>query len=204
MRPVVVLALPLAVFLTSAQAAPAAPGAPAPKVAFETTLGKIVIELFPDKAPLSVKNFLQYVDTKFYNGTVFHRVIPGFMIQGGGFTKDLSEKPTRPPIKNEAANGLANKRGTVAMARTNVVDSATAQFFINLANNDFLDHKSPEQFGYAVFGEVAEGMGVVDAIARAERLCPSTDSSPCTANLPPGLRDVPKPPVIILKAYRVK
>ena len=199
------IALPvvLAAFTLTATTALGA-AEPNPKVAIETTKGKIVVELFADKAPISTQNFLAYVDAKFYNGTIFHRAIPGFMIQGGGFTKDLSEKPTRPPIKNEAANGIANTRGTLAMARTNVVDSATAQFFINVANNAFLDHKSPEQFGYAVFGKVIEGMGVVDGMVGGERLCPSTAKAPCTANLPPGMQDVPVEPIIIVKAYRVK
>ena len=187
---------------TAAPAVPAAPAATAaaPRVVLDTTHGKIVIELFPDKAPLTVGNFLQYVDMKFYNGTVFHRVIPGFMIQGGGFTKDLSEKPTRAPIKNEASNGLSNARGTVAMARTNNPDSATSQFFINLVNNDFLDHDEGH-VGYTVFGRIVEGMGAVDAIAGVTRLCPSSEKE-CRENLPPGLRDVPAEPVMILKARR--
>lgn len=171
------------------------------KVALETTKGKIVLELFPAKAPLTTKNFLAYVDAKFYNGTVFHRVIPGFMIQGGGFTKDLMEKPTRGPIKNEA--GLANKRGTVAMARTNDPHSATSQFFVNVADNGFLD-KGPGRDGYTVFGAIVEGMGAVDAIVASERLCPSSSKDPCKANLPPGMQDVPKDPILIIKAYRVK
>ncbi len=142
-------------------------GAKNPQVVLETTLGKIVIELDEQKAPISTKNFLQYVDAGFYNGTIFHRVIPDFMIQGGGFTADLKQKPTQAPIKNEAANGLKNVRGTVAMARTGVVDSATAQFFINTVDNAMLDHRGNDQagFGYAVFGKVTKGLEVVDAIA---------------------------------------
>ena len=137
-----------------------------PVVVMETTLGSITIELFQDRAPVTVENFLQYVNDGFYAGTVFHRVIEGFMIQGGGFTAGLSEKPTRAPITNEADNGESNTRGTIAMARTNVVDSATAQFFINTVDNSrSLDHQGPQSFGYAVFGRVTEGMDVVDKIA---------------------------------------
>jgi cyclophilin family peptidyl-prolyl cis-trans isomerase len=135
-----------------------------PMVIMYTSMGDIKIELYPDKAPITVKNFLSYVNDGFYDGTVFHRVIPGFMIQGGGFTPDMEQKPTKPPIKNEADNGLRNEAGTIAMARTNVVDSATSQFFINQVDNDFLNH-SPQNFGYAVFGRVIEGMDVVNRIA---------------------------------------
>jgi peptidyl-prolyl cis-trans isomerase A (cyclophilin A) len=137
-----------------------------PMVLMSTSMGDIKIELYPDKAPVTVQNFLGYVEDGFYNGTIFHRVIPGFMIQGGGFTPDMKQKPTKDPIKNEADNGLKNDKGTIAMARTNVVDSATSQFFINVANNDFLNHGSRD-FGYAVFGKVVEGMDVVDKIAAA-------------------------------------
>jgi cyclophilin family peptidyl-prolyl cis-trans isomerase len=135
-------------------------------VIIKTSQGDIKAELFQDKAPLTVKNFLQYVDDKSYNGTIFHRVINGFMIQGGGFTKDFVQKPTHAPVKNEAANGLKNQRGTIAMARTTDVDSATSQFFINVADNAFLDHKSPtpQGFGYCVFGKVLEGLDVADKI----------------------------------------
>jgi cyclophilin family peptidyl-prolyl cis-trans isomerase len=138
-----------------------------PQVLLKTNKGDITIELFQDKAPISVKNFLSYADEKFFDGTIFHRVIKGFMVQGGGMTADMHEKSAKPPIKNEAANGLKNKRGTLAMARTPEIDSATCQFFINLVDNTFLDHKSnnPEEFGYAVFGKVVAGMDVVDAIA---------------------------------------
>ena len=138
-----------------------------PKVNLQTNKGLIVIELYPDQAPQSVANFLAYVDAGFYDGTIFHRVIPDFMIQGGGFTADLEKKETRAPIPNEADNGLKNERGTLAMARTNDPNSATAQFFINHKDNAFLDHsgKTPRGWGYAVFGRVTDGMSVVDAIA---------------------------------------
>lgn len=142
------------------------PAAPAPRVALTTNLGRIVIELDPVKAPKSAENFLQYVRDGFYAGTVFHRVIPGFMAQGGGFTADLQLKPTRAAIPNEANNGLSNLRGTVAMARTNDPHSATAQFFINVVDNQRLDFVSEQDglWGYAVFGKVVEGMEVVDKI----------------------------------------
>jgi peptidyl-prolyl cis-trans isomerase B (cyclophilin B) len=138
-----------------------------PKVEMETSKGKFVIELYPEKAPDTVKNFLNYVDTKFYDGTIFHRVIPKFMIQGGGFTADMKRKSAGAPIKNEADNGLKNERGTIAMARTNDPHSATAQFFINTVNNDFLNHKSKttQGWGYVVFGKIVTGMDVVDAIS---------------------------------------
>ena len=131
---------------------------------FKTSKGTFTVQLFDKQAPISVENFLKYADEGFFEGTIFHRVIAGFMVQGGGLTQDLKDKRGRAPIKNEAANGLKNKRGTLAMARTNDVDSATSQFFINLVDNDFLDHK-PGNYGYAVFGRVASGMDVVDAIA---------------------------------------
>ena len=133
-------------------------------VILETSQGEIRIELDPARAPVTVENFLVYVDAGHFDGTVFHRVIPNFMIQGGGFTSDLGEKPTRAPIQNEAQNGLKNARGTLAMARTNDPNSATAQFFVNLRDNDFLDHGARDT-GYAVFGRVSAGMDVVDAIA---------------------------------------
>jgi peptidyl-prolyl cis-trans isomerase A (cyclophilin A) len=135
-----------------------------PVVLMETTLGNIKLELFEKEAPLSVKNFLNYTKNGFYNGTIFHRVINDFMIQGGGFTKDFKQKATSSPIKNEAANGLKNDRGTIAMARTGAPDSATSQFFINVKNNDSLNRPNPDGFGYAVFGKVIEGMDVVDKI----------------------------------------
>ncbi|GAX59373.1 cyclophilin type peptidyl-prolyl cis-trans isomerase [Candidatus Scalindua japonica] len=139
-----------------------------PKVLMETSKGNITIELYEQEAPITVKNFLSYVSEGFYNNLIFHRVIPNFMIQGGGFDKKMNQKPVKDPIKNEARRGLNNKRGTLAMARTNVINSATAQFFINLVNNDFLNHKdnTSSGFGYAVFGEVIEGMDVVDTIGR--------------------------------------
>ncbi len=140
-----------------------------PKVLMETSKGNITIELYEKETPTTVKNFLKYVENGFYEGLIFHRVIPNFMIQGGGFDSKDNKKPTLPPIRNEARRGLSNKRGTIAMARTGVVNSATAQFFINLVNNDFLNHKddSSRGFGYAVFGEVTDGMDVVDIIGRA-------------------------------------
>jgi len=136
-----------------------------PRVLLTTSLGEIELELEAEKAPVSVENFLGYVDSGFYDGTVFHRVIPGFMIQGGGFGEGLNQKPTKAPIKNEADNGLHNVRGTVAMARTQNVNSATSQFFINHRDNDFLDHGGRD-FGYAVFAKVVRGMEVVDQIAQ--------------------------------------
>jgi len=138
-----------------------------PKVVLDTTKGKIVLELYLQMAPETVVNFLSYVDAKFYDGTIFHRVIPNFMIQGGGFTADMERKPGKGPIKNEADKGLKNDRGTIAMARTGDPHSATAQFFINTINNDFLNHKNKTQqgWGYAAFGKVIEGMDVVDAIS---------------------------------------
>ncbi len=140
------------------------------KAKMETSKGTIVLELDEEKAPETVKNFVSYITSGHYDGTIFHRVIDGFMIQGGGFTKDMNQKATQSPIRNEAANGLKNKRGTIAMARTMVVDSATSQFFINLVDNDFLDFSAPtpQGFGYAVFGKVVEGMDVVDAIAKVK------------------------------------
>jgi peptidyl-prolyl cis-trans isomerase B (cyclophilin B) len=172
---------------------PAAAG-DAPKVALETDKGKIVLELYPDKAPKTVQNFLDYVDAGHYNNTIFHRVIPNFMIQGGGMGVSMKEKPTRTPVKNEADNGLKNQRGTIAMARTQVPDSATAQFFINTVNNDFLDFKNKtiQGWGYAVFGKMVEGMDVVDAITKVK-----TGSRG-------GHQDVPVDTVMIIKAERVK
>ncbi len=158
-------------------------------VILETTKGEIEIELDTDKAPITVENFLEYVDAGFFDDTIFHRVIPDFMIQGGGFTADMSQKKTRAPIKNEADNGLKNDRGTLAMARTRDVNSATAQFFINLKDNDFLNHGGRD-FGYAVFGRVASGMEVVDAIAAVD-----TGRKGIHQN-------VPTEPVVIKKAKR--
>ncbi len=161
-----------------------------PQVLMETSMGNIKIELFKGKAPISVRNFLSYVKDGFYDGLVFHRVIAGFMVQGGGMDADMQQKKTKFAIKNEATNGLSNKRGTLAMARTAVVDSATAQFFINLVDNAFLDNsgKTPDKFGYAVFGQVVEGMDVVDAIAKVK-----------TGNKA-GHSDVPVEPVVITSA----
>jgi len=161
-----------------------------PAVVLDTSLGSITLELFADAAPASTKNFLGYVERGFYDGTVFHRVIPGFMVQGGGFTDDMVRKPTRDPITNEADNGRVNRRGTLAMARTSDPHSATAQFFINVVDNDFLNHsgKTPRGWGYAVFGRVTAGMDVVDAIAAVQT---------GRAN---GMSDVPLEPVIIRKA----
>jgi len=159
-----------------------------PQVLMETSMGNIKIELFKDKAPITVRNFLSYVKDGFYDGLVFHRVIKNFMIQGGGMDASMQEKKTKFAIKNEAANGLSNKRGTLAMARTNIVDSATSQFFINTVDNTFLDYrgKTPELFGYAVFGQVVEVLEVVDAIREVK-----TGSKA-------GHADVPLEPVTIL------
>lgn len=160
-----------------------------PQVELATNKGTIVVELYQDKAPKSVENFLQYVKDGFYSGTVFHRVIDGFMIQGGGFDVKMKQKPTRAPIQNEARNGLKNDVGTLSMARTNDPDSATAQFFINLVNNTGLNYPAPDGYGYAVFGKVIKGMDVVQAIGKI-----GTGIYP-TAN---GVfRDVPDTPVII-------
>ena len=139
-----------------------------PIVEMQTNKGQVIIELNAEKAPISTENFLNYVRDGFYEQTIFHRVIPNFMIQGGGFTTEMAQKKTQAEIKNEADNGLKNLRGTLAMARTQVVDSASSQFFINLVNNDFLNHqgKTPNGYGYAVFGQVTEGMEVVDEIAK--------------------------------------
>jgi len=136
-----------------------------PRVILETSQGNIVLELYPDKAPKTVENFLSYVESGFYSGTIFHRVIANFMIQGGGFTANMEQKKTNPPIENEAATGLSNERGTISMARTSDPNSATAQFFINTVNNGGLDYQGPQNPGYASFGRVVEGMDVVDAIA---------------------------------------
>jgi len=165
-----------------------------PRVLLKTSKGDITIELDAAKAPITVKNFLAYVDAELYNGTIFHRVIKGFMIQGGGLTADFQEKATKAPIKNEAANGLKNKRGTIAMARTNIVDSATSQFFINHADNDFLNHRdnTADGFGYCVFGKVVQGMEVVDAIASVR-----------TSTIQ-GYADAPREAVTILSARRVE
>ncbi len=134
------------------------------RVRFETSHGGFTIELYGEDAPQTVANFLRYVDEGFFDGTMFHRIVPGFVIQGGGLTSDFAPKKTHAPVRNEAANGVRNQRGTVSMARTDEIHSATSQFFVNLADNDFLDHR-PGQYGYAVFGRVSDGMEVVDRIA---------------------------------------
>ena len=162
-----------------------------PRVLVTTSLGEIELELDADKAPISVENFLRYADAGHYDGTILHRVIPGFMVQGGGFTPDMRQRPVGKPIKNEADNGLRNNRYTVAMARTQVVDSATSQFFINLTNNDFLNHGGRD-FGYAVFGKVVGGEHVVETIAKV----PTGNQS--------GHQDVPTNPVTILSVERVE
>jgi peptidyl-prolyl cis-trans isomerase B (cyclophilin B) len=163
-------------------------------VKLNTNYGTIVLELDADKAPQTVANFLQYARDGFYDGTIFHRVIPNFMIQGGGFTADMKKKDARPPIDNEADNGLRNERGTIAMARTTNPHSATAQFFINTVNNDFLNYrnKSSQGWGYAVFGRVAEGMAVVEAISGVK-----------TGTRGP-FRNVPTDPIVITRVRRVK
>jgi cyclophilin family peptidyl-prolyl cis-trans isomerase len=164
-----------------------------PQVELRTSMGSIVVELEPDKAPQTVENFIQYVKSGHYDGTIFHRVIPGFMIQAGGFTPEMREKPTRGGIKNEASNGLRNTVGTVAMARTPDPHSASAQFFINVADNGFLDFRAPtpQGFGYAVFGKVVKGMDVVNRIAKVS-----------TGQKPPH-SDVPLKPIIIERAQLV-
>jgi len=172
------------------------------EVLITTNKGIIKVELYPGRAPISVENFLKYVEDGFYEGLVFHRVIPGFMIQTGGFDEKLSKKAPGPMIKNEATNGLSNRRGTLAMARTNSIDSATSQFFINIVDNKRLDHRGtePRKYGYTVFGKVTEGIEVVDSIAGAATICPSRTKAPCKDKaLPTGMRDVPKDAIIIEK-----
>ena len=165
-----------------------------PKVTLETNKGKIVLELYPEKAPKTVANFISYVEDGFFDGTIFHRVIPNFMIQGGGFTEDMQQKETKAPIENEANNGLHNDIGTIAMARTGNPHSATAQFFINTKDNDFLNYTSPTQqgWGYAVFGKVVEGMDVIQEIEKVK-----------TANKM-GHQDVPVDNIVITKATVAK
>jgi peptidyl-prolyl cis-trans isomerase A (cyclophilin A) len=160
-------------------------------IRFETSLGDFTIELFEKEAPESVANFTRYIDDGFFDGTIFHRIVPGFVIQGGGFTEDMTQKKTKPPVKNEADNGLKNKRGTLSMARTNDINSATSQFFVNLKDNDFLDH-SRGNFGYAVFAKVTEGMDVVDKIAAVE------------TGRKKGFDDVPVDTVTMKSVKRVK
>ncbi|HEX7026012.1 MAG TPA: peptidylprolyl isomerase [Gammaproteobacteria bacterium] len=165
-----------------------------PKVAIDTSYGTVVVELYPDKAPETVANFLQYVDSGFYENTIFHRVIDGFMIQGGGFSLGYQQKPVRAPIKNEANNGLSNLRGTIAMARTPQPHSATSQFFINTVDNTRLDYRfeTPQGWGYCVFGKVVDGMEVVDEIAK-------TPTGPAG----PFHSDAPQAPVVIEGVSRV-
>ena len=169
-----------------------------PIVLMKTTDGDITIELFADKSPVTVENFLSYVDNGHYDGTVFHRVIPNFMIQGGGFTEALEEKPTKEPIVNESKNKLHNTRGTLAMARTNDPDSATAQFFINQRSNLRLDW-SPGKDGYTVFGEIIDGMQVVDVIALSD----TGAARAMTTRGPNVFQDVPVKPIIILSVQRL-
>lgn len=165
-----------------------------PRVLMETSHGNLIIELYPNDAPQTVENFLEYVNSGFYNGTIFHRVISNFMIQGGGFDADFKRKPVRPAIQNEADNGLRNRIGTIAMARTNDPHSATSQFFINVANNDSLDfrEKTPRAWGYTVFGRVVDGMRVVNQI----RNVPTTSQQ--------GHQDVPLRPVVIERVRQIK
>jgi cyclophilin family peptidyl-prolyl cis-trans isomerase len=172
---------------------PAPPAADKPIVLIETTKGTIKAELWPQKAPDTVASFLQYVDDKFYDGLIFHRVIERFMIQGGGFGTDFKKKTTRDPVKNEARADVPNERGTLAMARTAVVDSATSQFFINLVDNAFLNHrdKTPSGYGYCVFGRVTEGMDVVDAIGKVK-----------TGPAGPFQKDAPAEPIVIKSMRR--
>jgi peptidyl-prolyl cis-trans isomerase A (cyclophilin A) len=158
-------------------------------IKFETSHGSFTVELFPKEAPVSAENFEKYVADQFYDGTIFHRVIPGFMIQGGGLTADFANKETRAPIKNEAKNGLKNQRGTLAMARTSDVNSATGQFFVNLTDNEFLNN-GPRDYGYAVFGRVTEGMDIVDKIAAVK------------TGRKKGYQDAPLEDVVIVSARK--
>jgi peptidyl-prolyl cis-trans isomerase A (cyclophilin A) len=176
-------------FACALPAARAADGAQAqPRVEFTTTLGRFVVQLDPARAPKTVANFLDYVKSGFYNGTIFHRVIPGFMVQGGGFTPDMEQKPTRAPIPLESQNGLHNLRGTIAMARTADPNSATSQFFINVVDNPSLDYPRPDGYGYAVFGKVVSGMDVIDKIVSV----PTKTEGP--------FQNVPVKPVVIENA----
>ncbi len=165
-----------------------------PKVMIKTTKGDITVELYPDKAPLSVQNFLSYVDEKFYDGTIFHRVIKGFMIQAGGLSTDLIEKQGKPSIKNEATNGLSNKKGTIAMGRMNTIHSITSHFYINHKNNPGLDYRdnTPQGYGYPVFGKVIKGMDVVDAIASVKTI------------IKYGASDVPRETITIISIRRIQ
>jgi peptidyl-prolyl cis-trans isomerase A (cyclophilin A) len=160
-------------------------------VRFETSHGAFTVELFPEQAPITVENFLRYVDDGHFDGTVFHRIVPNFVIQGGGLTADFANKKTRAPITNEANNGLKNGRGTLSMARTSDINSATSQFFVNLKDNEFLDH-GPRDYGYAVFGRIADGMDVIDKIARVR------------TGTRKGYQDAPLEDVVIESARRVE
>jgi cyclophilin family peptidyl-prolyl cis-trans isomerase len=160
-------------------------------IKFETSHGNFTVELFTQEAPISAENFQKYVDDQFFDGTIFHRIIPNFMVQGGGMDKDFANKDTRPPIKNEAKNGLKNTRGTLSMARTSDINSATAQFFINLVDNAFLDN-GPRDYGYAVFGRVTEGMDTVDKIAKVK------------TGRRNGYQDAPMEDVVIVSARTVE
>jgi cyclophilin family peptidyl-prolyl cis-trans isomerase len=159
-------------------------------IRFETSHGSFTVELFEREAPLSAANFLTYVDERFFDGTICHRIVPGFVIQGGGLDSDFRSKPTHPPIRNEAANGLKNTRGTLSMARTSSIDSATSQFFVNLSDNDFLNHSSRD-FGYAVFGRVSQGMDAIDRIASVK------------TGRRKGYQDAPLEDVVIASARRL-
>jgi len=161
-----------------------------PKIRISTSLGELTVELYPEDAPLTVASFLAYVNSGFYDGTIFHRVVPDFVVQGGGFTPEMQQKATGATVKNEAGNGLKNTRGTLSMARTNMVDSATSQFFISLKDNTALDHRgeTPETFGYCVFGRVTAGMEVVDAMAKVK------------TGVSGRHRDVPQPAIVMKSA----
>lgn len=190
-RHVMLLLTSLAVLSVSAPPAAQAADAPAaaqPKVEFTTTMGNFVVQLDPARAPKTVANFLDYVKSGFYKGTIFHRVIPGFMVQGGGFTADMKQKPTRAPIALESRNGLRNLRGTIAMARTSDPNSATSQFFVNVADNASLDYPKPDGYGYAVFGKVVSGMDVIDKIVAV----PTKNDGP--------FQNVPVKPIVIESA----
>jgi peptidyl-prolyl cis-trans isomerase A (cyclophilin A) len=160
-------------------------------IKFETTLGDFTVELFEKEAPISVANFLSYIDDGFYNGTIFHRIVPGFVIQGGGFTEDMTQKKNKAPIRNEATNGVKNTRGSLSMARTSDINSATSQFFVNLKDNDFLDN-SKRDYGYAVFGKVVSGMDVIDKIAAVDTTTKR------------GFQDVPAEAVVMTSVTRQK
>ena len=180
----------LAVFFVTAFSARAESIADEPKVEIKTSMGSLIITLYPEQAPVTVANFLDYVDTGFYDNTIFHRVIPGFVIQGGGFSQSMQKKATGAPIKNESLNGLANRRGTLSMARTNAPDSATSQFFINLENNPRLDAAFGKP-GYAVFAKVTDGLPVIDMISRVK------------THTFKRYQNVPKEPVVILSIKRI-